>query len=259
MLAGTSRARDEVVGRLRPTAFREFWEFTVEKVAVNAVMAGARPEYLPVILAALASGMTGRSSSTTSFATIAMVNGPIRNEIGMNSGIGDLRPLQPRQRDDRPRVQHGLGQPAGRLGPRRDLHGLAGQLLRVQRGLRRERGAQPVDAVPRPARLRADRQHREPVPRRLVHAVRHHPRRHLAGALPRPARARATRSSGRSSRSTRWPRTSSSSTASTRARSSSTGWPRTRCARRASTGTTSGCRRSCARGRCSARSRSRPT
>ena len=51
MLAGTSRGRDEVVGRLRPTAFREFWEFTVEKVAVNAVMAGARPEYLPVILA----------------------------------------------------------------------------------------------------------------------------------------------------------------------------------------------------------------
>ena len=92
MLAGTSRARDEVVGRLRPTAFREFWEFTVEKVAVNAVMAGARPEYLPVILAALASGMTGRSSSTTSFATIAMVNGPIRNEIGMNSGIGAFGP-----------------------------------------------------------------------------------------------------------------------------------------------------------------------
>ena len=51
MLAGTSHARDEVVGRMRPTAFREFWEFTVEKVAVNAVMAGARPEYLPVILA----------------------------------------------------------------------------------------------------------------------------------------------------------------------------------------------------------------
>ena len=34
-----------------PTMFRESWEFTVEKVAVNAVMAGARPEYLPVILA----------------------------------------------------------------------------------------------------------------------------------------------------------------------------------------------------------------
>ena len=92
MLAGTSHARDEVVGRLRPTAFREFWEFTVEKVAVNAVMAGARPEYLPVILARWRSGMTARSSSTTSFATIALVNGPIRNEIGMNSGIGALGP-----------------------------------------------------------------------------------------------------------------------------------------------------------------------
>src|SRR6266536_3352158 len=92
MLAGTSRKPDEVVGRMRPTAFREFWEFTVEKVAVNAVMAGARPEYLPVILAAMASGMTARSSSTTSFAVTAMVNGPIRNEIGMNSGIGAFGP-----------------------------------------------------------------------------------------------------------------------------------------------------------------------
>ncbi len=92
MLAGTSHPADEVVGRMRPTAFREFWEFTVEKVAVNAVMAGARPEYLPVILAALASGMTARSSSTTSFAVTAMVNGPIRNEIGMNSGIGAFGP-----------------------------------------------------------------------------------------------------------------------------------------------------------------------
>ena len=86
MLAGTSHDRDEIVGRLRPTAYREFWEYTVEKVAVNAVMAGARPEYLPVILAMAASGITARSSSTTSFATIALVNGPIRNEIGMNSG-----------------------------------------------------------------------------------------------------------------------------------------------------------------------------
>jgi hypothetical protein len=92
MLKGTSRAPDEIVGRMRPTNFRELWEFTVEKVAINAVMAGARPEYLPVILAAMSSGLTARSSSTTSFATIAMVNGPIRNEIGMNSGIGAFGP-----------------------------------------------------------------------------------------------------------------------------------------------------------------------
>jgi hypothetical protein len=92
MLKGTSLAPDKVVGKLRPAAFREFWEFTVEKVAVNAVMAGARPEYLPVILALASTGVTARSSSTNSFATISVVNGPIRSEIGMNSGIGALGP-----------------------------------------------------------------------------------------------------------------------------------------------------------------------
>ena len=92
MLKGTSHPADKVVGRLRPTAFREFWEFTVEKVAVNAVMAGARPEHFPVILALAASGITARSSSTNSFATISIVNGPIRNQIGMNSGIGAMGP-----------------------------------------------------------------------------------------------------------------------------------------------------------------------
>lgn len=92
MLKGTSLPPNKIVGKMRPTAFREFWEFDVEKVAVNAVMAGARPEYLPVILAMSASGITARSSSTTSFAAISVVNGPIRNEIGMNSGIGALGP-----------------------------------------------------------------------------------------------------------------------------------------------------------------------
>jgi len=92
MLAGTKQPAGRVVGRMRPTAFREAWEFDVEKVAVNAVMSGARPEYLPVILAMTSSGITARSSSTTSWATISLVNGPIRNEIGMNSGIGALGP-----------------------------------------------------------------------------------------------------------------------------------------------------------------------
>ena len=92
MLTGTSHPPDEVVGRLRPTSGREYWEFTVEKVAVNAVMAGARPEYLAVILALAASGMSARSSSTTSFATLSVVNGPIRREIGMNTAIGALGP-----------------------------------------------------------------------------------------------------------------------------------------------------------------------
>jgi hypothetical protein len=92
MLAGTSHAADEVVGRMRPTNYREYWEYTVEKVAVNAVLAGARPAYFPVILAMAASGMTARQSSTTSWAAPAIVNGPIRREIGMHSGIGALGP-----------------------------------------------------------------------------------------------------------------------------------------------------------------------
>jgi hypothetical protein len=92
MLTGTSHRPDEVVGQLRPTSGRESWEFTVEKVAVNAVMAGARPEHLPVILALAASGMSARSSSTTSFATLSVVNGPIRQELGMNAGIGAMGP-----------------------------------------------------------------------------------------------------------------------------------------------------------------------
>ena len=93
MLKGTSHKPDETVGRLSPTSFREAWEFNVEKVAVNAVMAGCKPEYFPAVLALASSGHTARSSSTTSFACLTMINGPFRNEIGMDSGIGVLGPF----------------------------------------------------------------------------------------------------------------------------------------------------------------------
>jgi hypothetical protein len=92
MLSGTRRKADEVVGTMRPTRTREGWQFTVEKVAVNAVMAGAKPEYLPVILALAASEVTARPSTTTSGATMAVINGPIRHQIGMNWGIGAMGP-----------------------------------------------------------------------------------------------------------------------------------------------------------------------
>jgi hypothetical protein len=92
MLAATKRKPEEVVGRMRSTHFREYWEYTVEKVAVNAVMAGARPAYFPVILALAATGVTARSSSSSAMASMAVVNGPIRNEIGMNAGIGAMGP-----------------------------------------------------------------------------------------------------------------------------------------------------------------------
>ena len=129
MLSGTKQPRDKIIGRMRPTAFREAWAFDVEKVAVNAVMAGARPEYLPVILAMSASGITARSSSTTSWATISVVNGPIRNEIGMNSGIGAMGPYN--------HANTTIGRAYGLLSQNaqggstagRNLHGLARQQL----------------------------------------------------------------------------------------------------------------------------------
>jgi len=92
MLAGTSRKPGEVVGRMQPTHNRGRWEYTVEKVAVNAVMAGARPEYFPVILALAATEVSARGSTSSSSAAMVVVNGPIRKEIDMNWGIGALGP-----------------------------------------------------------------------------------------------------------------------------------------------------------------------
>lgn len=92
MLAATSRDPDEVVGRMQPTQNRGAWSYTVEKVAVNAVMAGARPEYFPVILAIASTQRSARGSTSSSGAAMVLVNGPIRDEIGMNSGVGALGP-----------------------------------------------------------------------------------------------------------------------------------------------------------------------
>ena len=93
MLKATSHSPDEIVGRMRPTETQEDWEYTVEQVAVNAVMAGARPEYFPVILALASTQITALHSSTSSFAAMVVVNGPVRSEIGMNSGMGALGPF----------------------------------------------------------------------------------------------------------------------------------------------------------------------
>jgi hypothetical protein len=93
MLKGTSHRPDEIVGKMRPSPPHEDWEYTVEKVAVNAVMAGAKPEYLPVILAIASTGISSFHSSTTSFGKMVVVNGPISKKIGMNSGIGAMGPF----------------------------------------------------------------------------------------------------------------------------------------------------------------------
>ncbi|MDP6175039.1 MAG: UGSC family (seleno)protein, partial [Rhodospirillales bacterium] len=93
MLAGTSHAPDEVVGRMQPTHNRGLWEYTVEKVAVNAVMAGARPEYFPAILALASSGVSARGSTSSSAAAMVMANGPMRKELDMNWGTGAMGPF----------------------------------------------------------------------------------------------------------------------------------------------------------------------
>jgi hypothetical protein len=92
MLKGTSRRPEEVVGKMAAGSF-EPWEFTVEKVAVNAVMAGAKPEHLPVILAIAASGVSSLDDSPHSLVRAVVVNGPVREEIGMNFEIGAMGPF----------------------------------------------------------------------------------------------------------------------------------------------------------------------
>ncbi len=94
MLKGTSHRPDESLGKLAPTfgsAF-EYWTFTVKDLAVNAVMAGCKPEYFPVILAVASTNKEGISVSDNSFVEGLVINGAIRNEIGLNSGIGAMGP-----------------------------------------------------------------------------------------------------------------------------------------------------------------------
>ena len=68
MLKGTSHTPDEVVGKMAATpGVFEAWSYTVRTVAVNAVMAGAKPEYFPVILAIAAAGTESISSSDNSW------------------------------------------------------------------------------------------------------------------------------------------------------------------------------------------------
>ncbi len=88
MLKGTSRKPDEVVCQ----GFGSSRQMSVEKAAVYAVMAGAKPEYFPTILAILTQAQSF-GNSTSSMANMIVVNGPVRKELGMNSGIDALGPF----------------------------------------------------------------------------------------------------------------------------------------------------------------------
>lgn len=92
MLAGTTRRPDEVLGLVPP----DLAPCTVEKVAINAVMAGCKPEYLPLVLAAVEAalvdefGMHGILCTTMFCGPMVIVNGPMARRVGVNSGVNAL-------------------------------------------------------------------------------------------------------------------------------------------------------------------------
>jgi thiol-disulfide isomerase/thioredoxin len=92
MLAGTTRDPQDIVAVVPP----DLVECTVEKVAINAVMAGCRPEYLPIVLTAVEAACTDEFNihgvlATTWFSgPLVVVNGPLSRAIGMNSGVNAL-------------------------------------------------------------------------------------------------------------------------------------------------------------------------
>src|SRR6058998_1708090 len=93
-VAASRCAADELVALVPPNYGRA----TVEKVAINAVMAGCRPEYLPVVIAAVeaicdeAFDLHGVSATTNAPSPLVIVNGPIRAELEINSGAGVFGP-----------------------------------------------------------------------------------------------------------------------------------------------------------------------
>ena len=94
ILGGTDLARDHIIGKFMPRG----GVATVETIAVSLAMAGGRPEYLPVLIAAvdgfLDSGLEHDKVQATSGSTypVILINGPIAEEIRLNSGFGLLGP-----------------------------------------------------------------------------------------------------------------------------------------------------------------------
>ena len=90
----SGRPGEELVALVPPNYGRA----TVEKIAVNAVMAGCRPEYLPVVIAAVdavcdeAFDLHGVSATTNAPAPLIVVNGPIRRTLDINCGAGLFGP-----------------------------------------------------------------------------------------------------------------------------------------------------------------------
>jgi len=86
MLTGTELPRDFVVGQIPPM----LGNATVEKIAINAVMAGCLPTYMPVLIAAVRGmldpsiHLEGWTCSVSSWAPFMTVTGPAAKDIGLN-------------------------------------------------------------------------------------------------------------------------------------------------------------------------------
>ncbi len=92
MLRASRRSPQDVVAHVAPG----YGAATVEGVAINAVMAGCRPEYLPVVVAALQAvsepeyGLSHRQTTTHAGAPLIIVNGPVALTLGINCGVNCL-------------------------------------------------------------------------------------------------------------------------------------------------------------------------
>jgi hypothetical protein len=95
MLTGTGQPPDKLVAKAFMVDTQENLRITVETAAIAGVMAGALPQHLPVLLAVASAGQPAIQPSTLPFTSALLVNGPIRNEIGMNSGMGAFGPFNP--------------------------------------------------------------------------------------------------------------------------------------------------------------------
>lgn len=89
MLRGTDRDPDELIAAVPP----KWGRATVEKVAINAVMAGCKPAYLPLILTAIKAmtseqfNLHGVQVTTSHVGPMLIVNGPIRKQLEINDGF----------------------------------------------------------------------------------------------------------------------------------------------------------------------------
>jgi hypothetical protein len=90
----SGRAGDELIGLVAPRLGRA----TVEKIAINAVMAGCRPEYLPAVIAGVeaicdpAFALVGISGTTDAVAPLLILNGPVRRALEVNCAAGVFGP-----------------------------------------------------------------------------------------------------------------------------------------------------------------------